>query len=110
MEIKRINPSVRAGLLIGKSRATLLQRISELFPFRRLRKTGADFVVPNYRLVTPWLLRSCRKAQLNIYVWTVNGDTVYSKLIHKKVAGIITDYPERYDGKYTTTTEEELVC
>lgn len=108
--VKQINPNIQAGLLIGKDRASLLERFSEFFPFRRLRKTGADFVVPNYRLVTPWLLRSCKKMKYNIYVWTVNGDSLYSKLIQKKVAGIITDYPERYDGQYTATTKEELVC
>lgn len=110
MEIKRINPAIRAGLLIGKEHASLKQRLSEVFPFRRLRRTGADFIVPNYRLVTPWLLHSCKKMQYNIYVWTVNGDSLYSKLIHKKVAGIITDFPERYDGKYTNASKEELVC
>jgi Glycerophosphoryl diester phosphodiesterase len=109
-EVKRINPQIKAGLLIGKDNASILERFSEIFPIKRLKKTGADFIVPNYLLVTPWLVRYCRKSQFNIYVWTVNGDSLYTKLIRKKVAGIITDYPERYDGKYITDSKEEYVC
>lgn len=102
IKVKEINPEVKVGLLIGMEQASLRRRLSEIFPIRRLKYTGADFVVPNYRLVTPWFLRSCKRLRYNIYVWTVNGDNLYTKLIHKRVSGIITDYPERYNGDYAT--------
>jgi glycerophosphoryl diester phosphodiesterase len=99
-KVKELNPQVKAGLLIGMRRASIRQRLSEFFPMKRLKNTGADFVVPHYRLVTPWLLRHCKKLKYSIYVWTVNGDSIYLKLIKKRVAAIITDYPERYTGNY----------
>jgi len=98
--IKEYNPKIYAGLLIGKGEMTPKVLFSELFPFRRLKRTGADFVVPNYKLVTPLLLHVCKKKNLSIYVWTVNGDSTYAKLIQNRVDGIITDYPKRYSGQY----------
>lgn len=100
IKIKDLNPKIKVGLLIGKDQASLKCRLSELFPFKRLKRTRADFIVPNYRLVTPWLVRNSQKLKYHIYVWTVNGDNLYTKLISKRVSGIITDYPERYNGTY----------
>lgn len=95
-KIKKLRPDIRAGLLIGKKGASIPERLSEIFPFRRLKHAKADFVVPHYLLVTPWLVRLCQRRKYNIYVWTVNEDAVFTKLVKKKVTAIITDYPERY--------------
>lgn len=103
-KIKLLNPSIKAGLLLGLGNASLLQRFSEFFPIKRLKSTQADFVAANYRLVTPWLLRHCKKHGYHIYVWTVNADDVYTKLIRNKVSGIITDYPQRYSGQYSAAS------
>ncbi|SFR93749.1 glycerophosphodiester phosphodiesterase [Anaeromicropila populeti] len=98
--IKQINPDIYTGLLLGKDKATPLEHFSELFPFGRLKKSKADFVVPNYKLVTPWLVYKCRKLNYHIYVWTVNKNNVYLKLMKHKVTAIITDYPDRFSGNY----------
>lgn len=98
--IKEHYPHIKAGLLLGMENASLKQRISEFFPFYRLKSSKADFVVPNYHLVTPWFLKKCRQYQYKVYVWTVNADSIYSKLIRHRVSGIITDYPQRYTGNY----------
>lgn len=99
-KVKHLNPAIKVGLLIGLEKASPIQRLSEFFPVRRLKNTKADFLVANYRLVTPWLIRHCKKHGYDIYVWTVNVDGIYSKLIRRKVSGIITDFPQRYDGLY----------
>lgn len=99
--IKELNPDIYVGLLLGRGDFTPSILLSELFPLRRLKKSNADFVVPNYKLVTPWLVHACRRHKYHIYVWTVNGDGVYAKLIRNKVTGIITDYPQRYTGDYS---------
>lgn len=98
--VKELDSSIKTGLLIGIKDATIKQRLRELFPFRRLKKINADFVVPNYQLVTPWLVALCRYFHYNIYVWTVNDDIIYTKLMKKKVTAIITDYPKRYTSSY----------
>lgn len=96
IELKRINPNIKTGLLIGLEKATVQQRFSELFPLKRLKKTCADFIVPNYRLVNRYLLYICNKYKYGIFVWTVNTHEIYKKIHNFRVTGIITDYPQRY--------------
>lgn len=95
-QIKRINSEIKVGLLIGYEHASLLRRITELFPVRRLKASRADFVVPHYTLVTPMLVKSCRLHHYDVVVWTVNNDKIFNKLIKRHVSAIITDYPQRY--------------
>lgn len=95
-KIKGLNPQVKVGLLIGYEHAPLWKRFSEFFPVKRLKASGADFVAPHFRLVTPMLVKACRLHNYDVIVWTVNNDKIFQKLIKKRVAGIITDYPQRY--------------
>lgn len=99
-QVKKIDKTISTGLLIGLEHATFLQRLNEIFPFFRLLWTKANCIVPNYKLVTPWLRWFCQFFHVPIYVWTVNEDTIYNKLIKNKVDAIITDYPKRYNGSY----------
>lgn len=95
-KIKRMNPEVKVGLLIGYQHASLLRRITEIFPVRRLKASKADFVVPHYTLVTPMLVKSCRLHHYDVVVWTVNSDKIFNKLQKRNVSAIITDYPQKY--------------
>lgn len=99
-QVKQLDNSAHTGLLIGLEHATFFQRLNEIFPFHRLLWTKANCIVPNYKLVTPWLRWICQLFHIPIYVWTVNEDMIYNKLIKNKVNAIITDYPKRYNGSY----------
>lgn len=94
--VKQLNPHIKVGLLLGYEHASLWRRFSEFFPVKRLQTSGADFVAPHFRLVTPMLVKSCRLHHYDVVVWTVNNDKIFRKLLKKHVAGIITDYPHRY--------------
>lgn len=100
IKVKQLNPNIKTGLLLGVEHAGILKRLSELFPLMRLRKSKADFVVANYLLVTIVLHILCKIFHYDIYVWTVNKDNIYNKLIKRKVKAIITDYPQKYNGQF----------
>jgi glycerophosphoryl diester phosphodiesterase len=51
--VKVLDPAVRTGLVLGEGRPKggLRARLSEVFPARRLRRCGADIVIPNWKLL-----------------------------------------------------------
>ena len=94
--IKRADKNVTTGLLLGKDRPKnlLFTRLSELFPEYRLFRTKADFVSPNYRLLTlgfSWRMKLIKK---NIYVWTVNDAKLMMQVAKQGVFALITDRPD----------------
>ena len=94
--IKRADKNVTTGLLLGKNRPQnpVLTRLLELFPEYRLFQTKADFVSPNYQLLTlgfSWRMKLMRK---NIYVWTVNDPDLMLKVAKRGVFALITDRPD----------------
>lgn len=101
--LERDFPAVRAGLSLGRDlagmrnpAARLRIRAAELFPRRRLRACGADFVSVHHRLATLGVLRSARRMGLPAFVWTVNDQKLAARLAaHPAVECIITDVPGR---------------
>lgn len=95
--IKRNHPHVRAGLILGKAvpKNVFLTRFVELFPGGRCRRTGADFLVPHYRLLKFGFLERARKHNRAVFVWTVNDEPLIRSLLRdKRLAAIITDRPD----------------
>lgn len=93
--IKSIHPPIRTGLLLGAGCRNLsLQRLSEFFPVRRIRRTKPDFVAPYDKLMIFFVVWQIRWMRLPIYVWTVNHSKRMKRLLKAGVNGIITDYPE----------------
>lgn len=95
-EVKRLDPNIRTGLLIGLEGASLPQRLQEIYPIRRLKNTNADFIAAHYYLVTRFLLYLCKKYNYDLVVWTVNRDRTFHKLRKQRVTAIVTDYPQKY--------------
>jgi len=94
--IKSNFPGVKIGLLLGKPRPErlLATRISELFPMERCRRTGADFLVPHFKLLRFGFLNRAERNNKSIYVWTVNDEKMMARLLsERRVKGIITDRP-----------------
>jgi len=94
--IKRNDPEVQAGLLLGveEPESKIKTRLSELFPKRRLNRCRADFVAPNYQLLRFLYLRRMRKQGFEVFVWTVNEVELMELLINKGVDALITDRPD----------------
>lgn len=94
LRIKETDPNIKAGLLIGSPRNTLVHRLNEYFPMRRLRACKADFISPYYQFVTREFVWRMHLHKKPIYVWTVNESERIQKLMKRHVDGIITDRPD----------------
>lgn len=94
--IKRIDPRITVGLLVGRSKPKnkFMTRLRELFPELRLLSTNADFISPNHKLLKLGFLFRMRLMGKPVYVWTVNEPESMQRLIQKGVDAIITDRPD----------------
>lgn len=92
--LKQLAPEATVGLLLGvrSPKHGALTRATEVLPEVRLRRCGADFVAPNYRLMRLAFLRRMRALGYPVYVWTVNEPARMARLM-AKVEGVITDRP-----------------
>ena len=100
--IKRDFPGVRVGLSLGRGLAgeRLLARarvrMSEVFPRRRLRACGADFVSVDHRLARLNVLRVAKRMGMPAFVWTVNDRRGIARFARNPaVECIVTDEPAR---------------
>jgi glycerophosphoryl diester phosphodiesterase len=91
--IKEKFPQIKTGYLIGYKKMlgpkTLLKG---LFPFGKLRKIKADFLVAHRRLLYLGILQRAKMHKTPIIVWGVNKKRLIHKLLKKNIVGIITDY------------------
>jgi glycerophosphoryl diester phosphodiesterase len=88
-QVKRLDPDVRAGLLVGI-------RLSELSPTGRAARCEADLIAMHFQLAALGALRRAGEAGYPVFVWTVNHDAQLRRLLaDPRVAAIITDVPER---------------
>jgi len=94
LRIKEIDPNIKARLLIGTPRNTIIHRLNEYFPLHRLHVCKADFISPHFQFVTREFLLRMHLHRKEVYAWTVNDIAKMSKLIRKGVDGIITDRPD----------------
>ena len=102
-ELKRLGPGETVGLLLGRSdpRNVILTRLIEVFPEWRLKRTGADFVSPHYRLARfPGFLSRMRALGLPVWVWTVNDPELARAVTPRLGPGdaLITDFPVEVRG------------
>lgn len=99
--IKHAFPAVRAALSLGRSlgevprRQWAAIRHSELYPLRRIRACGADWVAANYRLARLGVARACHQAGIGIMVWTVDADPLIDHfLLDQRTDVLITNRPQ----------------
>jgi glycerophosphoryl diester phosphodiesterase len=97
--IKEIERNAITGLLLGvEPPAKPGTRFREIFPIRRVRRCGADFVAPNRRLLRLGYVQRIEKAGYPIIAWTVNNKNRAAKLMEQNIAGVISDVPEQLIG------------
>ena len=90
-QVKRHRPQTRAGLLVAPRGARQARR--------RVRETGADFLLPHVSLVRSGIAEWAAAEGLALWVWTVNDDHSL-RALHgdPRVAALITDSPVRAMG------------
>ena len=93
--VKREFPGVRAALSLGRGWYEPAGA-RDVFPLRRLRACGADWVAINHRLARLGVLERCAAHGFGVMVWTVNTDPLMRRfLADPRVAVLITDRPDR---------------
>lgn len=112
--IRAADPEVRLGWSVPKlrrdpfrSRATLAPALVGLVALRQALPTRAaaaiasrlcDALMAHWRLVTPRLVRTVRKAGGELYVWTVDDQAVLRRLERLGVTGVITNDPRLFSA------------
>ena len=96
IKIHSLNKDIRLILLTGvvNPKHLIKTRFSEVFPRRRLKKCGAYAVSPYYKELILNYANRLRRLKYPVIVWTVN-DEEYMVKLNGKVAGIITNYPDK---------------
>ncbi len=92
--VKKLDPNITTGLLLGKDHPGFVGRMKEVFPVRRLRQAECDFVAPFWIFTTRFFVWRLHRKGYPVYVWTVNTSGLARKLIRRKVDGVITDKPD----------------
>jgi glycerophosphoryl diester phosphodiesterase len=92
-KMKRLAPSIPAGLLVG-------QRRQPPDPAAAVRDHGVDYYAPHFSLVTADLIRALHRERIPVVTWTVNDPADMRRLIGLGLGtlpgdGIISDYPDR---------------
>jgi glycerophosphoryl diester phosphodiesterase len=99
--IKEQFPAVRAGLTLGtdmrNARAweTASERLSELFPGARLKRSRANFVAAHQQLARIRLLGYCGRRAIDAWVWTVDEEAEIARFMaDDRVTTLITNRPD----------------
>lgn len=99
--IKEQFPAVRAGLTLGADMkdahawARVRERLDELFPGPRLKRSHADFVAAHQHLARVRLLRYCARRRMAAWVWTVDQEAEIARFMaDPRVTTLITNRPD----------------
>ncbi|MEA2633403.1 MAG: glycerophosphoryl diester phosphodiesterase, partial [Chloroflexota bacterium] len=99
--VKDLFPEVQAGLTLGTDLrdmhawATMTERLAELFPGDRLKRSRADFVAAHQQLARIRLLRYCKRKRLPVWVWTVDEDSEIARFMaDPRVTTLVTNRPD----------------
>lgn len=87
-KVRELNKEIKLGVLISKRhrliRNDTLQKISEY----------AQYLNPNYKLLTKRFVKNIHTHGLKILPYTVNNHHNFERMMELGVDGIITDYPQ----------------
>jgi len=84
LRIRAALPRARLGWLVSRSSRGLKPLA---------RRTGLFALHPKDSLITPWLVRRCRRMGLAVHVWVVNRPERLAQLEAMGVRGVMTDDP-----------------
>ena len=103
---KKILPGIKTALIYysmetkwrGKlfiSFSLMIFPITKWVILKRAKSANVDYAHLNYHLVTKNFVSKLHKLGYKVNVWTVNHPKTITKMINKKVDGIISNYPDR---------------
>lgn len=92
--IKRLESSVKVGIIIGSGKIKSLSFIARPFVERILARTSYDTVHLHRSLASHSVLESLLDSGFPVYVWTVNDPVEIREFVEQGVTGIISDVPD----------------
>lgn len=92
--VKSINPHVYCYLLVGRGNISFKERLTEIFPNRRMKKCHADGISPLHKIMILGFTKRMHLRNRKVSVWTVNDENLMKKLVKKHVDSIVTNYPD----------------
>ena len=95
LAVKTAEPKATTGLLIGVVAPQSLSMRMRQPVSDRLDDCRADFVAPNWKLVTPAFMARAKEKGRPVLVWTVNRKALARRLVRLGVDGLIGNVPER---------------
>jgi glycerophosphoryl diester phosphodiesterase len=98
--IKQAYPDVPAALSLGRdmpgwpAHRWAAVRASEVWPLRRIRDCGADWIAAHHRLARAGVAAACRRHGIGVMVWTVDGDRLIDQFLASRTVDVlITNRP-----------------
>ncbi len=99
--VKEQFPDVQAGLTLGTDMkdahawATMTERLAELFPGARLKRSRADFVAAHQQLARLRLLRYGKSKRLPVWAWTVDETKEIERFMRDaRLTTLVTNRPD----------------
>jgi glycerophosphoryl diester phosphodiesterase len=92
--IKRLDPSVKTGLVLGYSKIPQLNIFARPVVSRLISKVGVHSVHLHKSLVSNHILQELFVLGARVYIWTVNDRDEMIRLLKAGVDGIVTDTPD----------------
>lgn len=83
------------GLILGTPSLNPHVRWREAFPWRALRYYQYQTLCMQVKLCSAILVRKIKQQGKKLYVWTVNSESDYARMIACNIDGIVTDTPDR---------------
>lgn len=94
LNVKNICSDVYCYLLVGRGKITFRERLTEIFPKRRMKKCKADGISPLHKIMILGYTTRMHLRGVKVSVWTVNDEEIMRKLIKKGADYIVTNYPD----------------
>ena len=101
LTVKDHFPDVEAGLTLGTDLrnahawVTMTERLAELFPDARLKRSHADFVAAHQQLARIRLLSYGKRKRLPVWVWTVDETREIARFMaDPRVTTLVTNRPD----------------
>lgn len=89
--VKRAFPDIRAGLLLGTSRPSAVAQAQDLFPFGRVERCNADFIVPHATIADTLINRALRH-KLGVMIWMMGRERRLRHFVmDSRLDAVITD-------------------
>lgn len=92
--IKKLNHSLRTGLIIGKKELPRFRLLGKTIARYAALKTEADSVHLHREIADSGLINELTDSGFAVYIWTVNEKDDIRKFIDNGVDGIISDRPD----------------